>query len=363
MKILLTENQLRSIAIPFFSEKIGQLPIDSTNFIENWSLLNEDDKILVLELYKILYPKRSKQLNEGFMDWVQGGLDFVGIFDPTGIADLTNAVLYFGRGETLYGMLSLVSIIPYAGDAVAKPILLGGKALGPSFKIFTDVVKTGDAVKIAKSAKSIEKLGTVGKKIVEFISAFGKDLGKVIMGLLEKGKKIPVVGKYIEVIRKWVVVFEKAAKELKLPTKTAEIGLAGGKGIMKGPEVVDLGNTLKQMMKPFGKQNSVRLFRDMVRKDRSKLLGRTKLFGRFLDSIGVTNFIGPEESLTKVPNVEQKFSDWLSTPEGQSAFNDEFGGSSDAISDTDMIRFVTRLGLGSLTPEMKNVILQFAKTQ
>ena len=47
----------------------------------------------------------------------------VGIFDPTGIADITNAVLYFGRGEILFGMLSLVSVIPYLGDAIAKPII------------------------------------------------------------------------------------------------------------------------------------------------------------------------------------------------------------------------------------------------
>ena len=45
--------------------------------------------------------------------WYNTLLDVVGIVDPTGAADAINAVSYFRQGDMLYGMLSLISVIPY----------------------------------------------------------------------------------------------------------------------------------------------------------------------------------------------------------------------------------------------------------
>lgn len=43
-------------------------------------------------------------------------LDGIGIFDPTGLADATNSILYASQGRWGYAMISIASIIPYAGD-------------------------------------------------------------------------------------------------------------------------------------------------------------------------------------------------------------------------------------------------------
>jgi hypothetical protein len=396
MKILLTKEQLETVAIPYFSNtKVNNINL----FRESWNQLNIEEKELVLELYKILYPKKFKQLNEGVMDWVQGGLDVVGIFDPTGIADLTNAVLYFGRGEVLFGMLSLISIIPVAGDMIAKPIILGGKALGLPFKAFKAAVATGDAAKIAKSAKTMEKLGPVGKKITEFIESFNKGMGDKISKLLQKGKNIPVVGKFTKTIEDWISVFKKAGKEINLPTTATKFEIKTGsgvwKGTLKGSEKVDFLKTLKEMM-PSTKGMSTTAFRDMAKKGKfslfgkeftkiwqvpahRKMLGRTKLYLRFLDTLGLANFIGPDELTQKVPNVETKLQSFMNSPEGQSAFNEEFVNSPDMqsyyqgttnmntpnkpkSSNTDVSSIAQKLGLSSITPEMGTILSQFLKT-
>ncbi len=46
----------------------------------------------------------------------QAVLDLVGIFDPTGLADLANAVLYLFQGEWGYAAVSGIAMLPYLGD-------------------------------------------------------------------------------------------------------------------------------------------------------------------------------------------------------------------------------------------------------
>lgn len=414
MKIIVTEDQLKSVAVPYFTDT-NIVKTDLDVFKENWNSLNSEEKELVIELYKMLYPKKSKQLDEGAMDWVQGGLDVVGIFDPTGIADLTNAVLYFGRGEVLFGMLSLVSIIPVAGDVIAKPIILGGKALGLPFKSFKAAVATGDATKIAKSAKAMEKMGPVGKKIVEFIESFNKGMGDKITKLLEKGKKIPIVGKFFKTIQDWIGVFKTAGKEIKIPTKAGtgtkfEIKSGAGvwKGTLKGTEKVDFMELLRQMMNLKG---GTTVFRDMAKKGKfkflgkeftkiwqvpahRKMLGRTKMYLRFLDSLGLANFIGPDELKQEIPDVETKLQAFIDSPEGQAAFNEEFVNAPDmqnyyqpqtqsttqtqlpswfdtknpvsslksTTEDYTLKSLASKFGVETLTPEITTVLTQFLKS-
>jgi hypothetical protein len=46
-------------------------------------------------------------------------LDVIGVFDPTGLADLLNAAIYLAEGDYANASLSLIAIVPYLGD-VAK---------------------------------------------------------------------------------------------------------------------------------------------------------------------------------------------------------------------------------------------------
>ena len=397
MKILLTEDQFKSTAIPFFQEKDMEISVVES-FKRNWELLTEDEKDLTIELYNLLYPKRSQKLKEGMMDWAQTGLDVVGIFDPTGIADLTNAVLYFGRGEPLFGMLSLVSLVPYAGDAIAKPIILGGKALGAQFKVFRTAVLAKDAQKMAMAANSMKNSGSVGRKVFEFLDGFNKGMGDKIKKILQKGKNIPIVGKFARTIDGWIDLFKRAGKQINVPTKvgtgsvTRIKGLGGATVKITHPEKVSFLNTLKQMMNFKG---SPTVFREMAKKGKfkllgkefkkiwqvpqhRKLLGRTKLYLRFLDSVGMANFVGPDELIEELPNAESKLEAFMNSPEGQTAFNEEFINSSeissstasDITSDSKEIssgqyeKLLSSFGLDSskISEETKNVLLQYLKS-
>jgi hypothetical protein len=63
------------------------------------------------------------------LDFLQLSLDIAGIFPGLGEgADVLNAVISAARGDYIGAALSLVSCIPGAGDAVAKPIKIALKA-------------------------------------------------------------------------------------------------------------------------------------------------------------------------------------------------------------------------------------------
>lgn len=399
MKILITEDQLKSVAIPFFVDNKDEEKLNKLKELrENWSKLNVEEKKIVLELYKILYPEKVSQLNEGVMDWVQSGLDIAGIFDPTGISDLTNAVLYFGRGEVLFGMLSLVAIIPYVGDAIAKPVMLAAKAGAKEVKLFSTALKTKNAIKIAETTKTI-KGSSVGNKILKFLESFSDgQLGRKIMGLLESGKKIPIVGKFFRLIEEWVGILTKASKEIKVPTKSikGELKTSAGvwKGTLKGSERVSWGDVLKQMfsgkklttfreLSKAGKlpyDSVTNIYKNIMRVPESrKLMGKTKMFLRFLDHLGLGNYIGPEELEKTIPNAEQKFAEFVNTPEGQEAMKEEFATLTDTetynnqtistepstqknTSNLDLSSIASKLGINNITPDVENVLSQFLKT-
>ena len=63
-----------------------------------------------------------------WVDWLQGGLDVVVVFDPTGISDALNALIYLGQGEYAYAAISAVVIVPYVGG-IGKAGKYGAKAI------------------------------------------------------------------------------------------------------------------------------------------------------------------------------------------------------------------------------------------
>jgi hypothetical protein len=66
--------------------------------------------------------QRAGMDREAALDATQTGLGVAGIVDPTGIADGANAAISWTRGDYFGFVLDGASAVPYAGDAVAKPI-------------------------------------------------------------------------------------------------------------------------------------------------------------------------------------------------------------------------------------------------
>ena len=81
-----------------------------------------EDQLIVIKKSIIAEKKYEKKdlINEA---WYNTVMDVLGIIDPTPIIDIINATSYFIQGDTLFGVLTIVSAIPYAGDIVAKPVL------------------------------------------------------------------------------------------------------------------------------------------------------------------------------------------------------------------------------------------------
>ena len=60
----------------------------------------------------------------------------------------------------------------------------------------------------------------------------------IILNLLKKGKKIPIVGKFFSVIEEWINVFKNTAKEIKCEMVLLAMGFVGPE---KSPLISDFG--------------------------------------------------------------------------------------------------------------------------
>ncbi len=216
-------------------------------------------------------------LNES--KWYNTFLDFVGIVDPTGIADGINAMSYFRQGDILYGMLSLISLVPYVGDAIAKPFIGLMKAGKINSKVINAGLKSGNSAKVAsemgktKAGKAV--LNTMrSPKTQGFLS---KILGKI--------GKLPGFRGFTRDAKTYVKVFTQAAKQT-------------GK------------------VKVFRKSGGL-----LTRMQRKGLLNRTKLYAKFINyltgtGVGAAAVEGMDEG-----ELNGKFEQFLKSDEGTSFFN------------------------------------------
>ena len=297
----LTESQLK--------EKILEIYKEEYNIIleEKWSKLSKGDKLIVVEMLKTIYPEKAKLIKES--KWYNTLGDIVGIFDPTGVVDLVNGVSYWRQGDKLFALLSWVSVIPYVGDVVAKPVVGVMKTGGAATKAFRTAVAAGDAVKIAETAKVA---GGPIAKMVEKAPSWG---GKLLEVLKTAVGKIPGIGApLIRAVEEFVGIFTKASREIKMP---AEV-IKGGKviNVEKGLTSLEKQQLMKYLEKEQGKM--FRGYKDVgnswlkyMKSDATlgqklsagvprifggnpatrSLMRRTKTYLGFLDWLGLGNFL------------------------------------------------------------------------
>lgn len=115
-----------------------------------------------------------QELDEGLLNTIG---DIVGIFDPTGLVDLLNAMSYWKQGKNTFALLSLVSVIPGI-DWATKPFVLGGKVI--------------------KGLSEVAVLGWL-------LKTFGKWSGKAF-DFLDKLllSKIPFVGRFVSAMKSFI---------------------------------------------------------------------------------------------------------------------------------------------------------------
>jgi len=111
-------------------------------------------------------------------------LDLAGLIPGVGeAADVINALLYAKKGDYLMAALSLVSLIPVAGDAVGK----GGKVAVWLTKLATKEGKIGD---IAKVAATQGPKVAAGIKKAQKMMADNKDSINKVFEVAKKNEKL-----------------------------------------------------------------------------------------------------------------------------------------------------------------------------
>lgn len=260
---ILTEKEFRTkINIIYQQERIKILN-------EKWDKLSKDDKLVIIEMFKILNPNTRVPINEA--KWYNTLGDWAGMIPIIGSPiDLINGFSYWRQGDKLYAILSWIGALPIFGDLIATPVMAALKIGGRGAELFKGAILAKDAIKIGETAKN---LGGPVAKMIEKAPSWGAKLIEV----LEKSVgKFPWLGKgLVETVKTWVDLFVKAGKS-------------------------------SYIFKPLGRQ-AVR-----------KLTNNTKFYLGLLDSLGLGNFSGPpEELIKKVPDLADKMAEFESTPQGQ----------------------------------------------
>jgi hypothetical protein len=293
----------------------------------------------LLNIQEIILKENKIQLNES--EWYNTVGDILGLVDPTPTVDFINGLSYISQGDYLFGLLSLISAVPYFGDAVAKPVtgaLKIGSAATKEIEIALKAAKAGDFI---KSEKILTKLAGEPGVVGNFVRTSESWVPKV-KNVIDRVPFGPFKG-LKNTVNTWFELFAKASKNSKGVAKTAgELATKIASTISKEEKVTLLSSFLKDAKTTsfFNKANFskdpkslMNLWGGMPRlfgnANARALVRKTKFWLGFLDYIGLGNFVGPDEvaaALGGEDAMKKKFDEYLATPEAAKHFQDDFGG-------------------------------------
>ena len=342
--IVLTQEQLDMINSDLKREKVIQ------EIHEKWQTISKTQKLFVLEYLKVLHPHKEKQLNEVIKKvksnqlneaWYNTVLDVVGWLDPTGIADALNGVIYLTQGEYLFGFLSFVAAVPYAGDVVAKPVMYALKAGKPSAKALNGVMKLSKAGKSAEATAELTKLASSGG----LIGWFTKQLAKLAPKLEQLIMAMPggVLKGFKNTLLEWIRLFKTAGKTGTI-TKQMVGNLAKNFPRMTKAKqlekLAEMKSTLAKVKGPFSSYRTASggVFSwktfwggmpQLMGRNKSvrSLMRKTKWYLGLLDFLGIGNFVGPDELQEKLGEAkfEQSIEAYNSTDQSKQYVQEDFG--------------------------------------
>lgn len=301
----------------------------------NWQNMSENEKQLVLKIVEHLYPKKHKVLKEAWWNTV---MDVIGLVDPTPIVDTINAISYFIQGDTLFGILSIISAIPYAGDVVAKPVtgaLKVGSVATKELKAALDLAKVGKTVESqAKLVALAKQPGPVGKFLRSaggpggWATKVNKFLDEIPFGVFKGMKK--TIMDYFTLLGNAGTKSKQVASLLSTASRTAK-----PQDIQKVLDVIKTTKVFdpKTLSKPgilgqiFG--GIPRLFRSPEGRRLKIMMMQTKWWLGFLDYIGLGNWVGVDEAIKQLGGEKEfydKLNQYQQTPEAKQNFDDSFEG-------------------------------------
>ena len=183
--------------------------------------------------------RSDQNLDEGVMDWIQTSLDVVGLIPGVGeVADAINAIISLGRGNPIEALLSLISMIPTAGDIIGK----GGKVIYKLFKPALALFKGG-----AKTGKIINKIGAQNIKkawpMIEPVKNLIVQHGPQMVDLLKHIKAKDITG-IEKIIGKKVPKVALGAVEKVLENVANKLPGADIQSVLKFLAEIDIGDKL-----------------------------------------------------------------------------------------------------------------------
>ena len=312
-----------------------------SSFETKYNQLSESQKIEFEELFRELNEAPDDVITEA--KWWNFLGDVVGIFDPTGVVDIINGLDYIRQGDTFFGMLSMVSAIPYVGDLVAKPIIMAGKGskLYKTANAAAKVAKTNPA-KATKMLESVANSSSISKTLFGKVRTWAPKL-KQLIDKIPGGK---LSGGLKNTLKDYVSLFEKVGAGTQ---KASTMIKRAAKNPMTSVEVQNLAKQIKNVVK-----QDQRLFRDFGgvtakglsgiknykmsgvprlfgNKAVRSLMRRTKFWAAFLDWLGVANFVGPDEMINKMGSEQfnEKMNEYTQTQTAQQAWQEDFSGVED----------------------------------
>jgi hypothetical protein len=297
-------------------------------------IISEEQLLSIQE--KILQENKI-QLNES--EWYNTVGDVLGLLDPTPTIDFINGLSYISQGDYLFGLLSLISAVPYLGDAVAKPVTGALKIGGDATKEINLALKASKAGNFVRAEEILTKLAGEPGVIGNFVRT-GDSWAPKVKNVIDRVPFGPFKG-LRNTVNGWFDLFSSASKNSKAIATTAG-GLATkmASTISKEEKVALLSSFLKDAKSTnfFNKANFTqspksfmnvwggmpRLFGNA---NARALVRKTKFWLGFLDYVGLGNFVGPDEVAEKLGGedaMKKKFDEYLKTPEAAAHFNDDF---------------------------------------
>lgn len=333
---IISQTQLELIQ----NQIVNESPYDSIK--NKWEKLSVEEQKVVMDVLNHLYPQK-KNLKEA--KWYNTAMDFLGIVDPTPITDSINAISYFSQGDTLYGILSLVSAIPMFGDFIGKSVM-GAAKLGTSSTKALDkalkIMKTAapGSKQYLSAAKLIDDFAKAPNAIGKMIQKLGGKTGDNVIGVIDSLPLGPFNGLKNMMTDYLRLLANAGKKSVNVKGLASTLGGKFARGTAKAADVENLISAVKNtkifdaatLSKP-GMLSQVffggipRLFRSPEGRRVKILMGQTKWWLGFLDYIGVGNFVGPEELSTQMGEAQmmKKIEQYNQTPQALENFDDEFG--------------------------------------
>lgn len=285
-------------------------------------------------------------------------LDIVGLVDPTGIADGANAILYARQGNYTFAILSLISMLPYAGDLIGKSLMFLGKnsRIIKNSDVAIELLKRGDRLGAEKILRQLTQRSSAFDKLTQYI---GKN-SRYIQMWLQKNSNSPLLRLMgSRVLADWFrILGDIGGTQKKLSKVTKRIGSRSLRNTPKlsNDEAIDLLKKLKDAANEprtfigLGGKPKWGVFTDPKQyakfswesfkkypfaggvprfhgnRQVRALMNRTKWYLGFLDYVGFGNFVGMDELENELGTEEfnNQLQSYSQTPQARENWESEF---------------------------------------